>query len=436
MKIAFISIPGEDYSASNLTHRWPISLWIYEVSNRIAKHHNVTIFSELKSGNKEVVEKNGIKNIKISSSLDLLITKLFKSTKLSNLLKLDSALYYKSYYFKTLYHLFYIAAVALKIRKEKIDTVLVLVFPQFVSVLRFFNKNVKIILLMQTDWLVELDTEETKRIIEKTDIVLGCSQYITKGVQKKFPQFEEKCFTLYNASNYEVFDRRALSDDPTKRIREELGLGNEKIILFVGRISAEKGVHVLIKAMSQVLESEPDCVLLILGGFYPHPPSPLWLKENNSQSNSFEVLKDDYEQYLKTLVNGIEDKVKFLGPQAHYKLPIYYATGDIFVHPAVWDEPFGMVLTEAMASDCPVISTSAGAMPEIVVDGETGLLVKPGDSEALAAAILHLLSNETLRKSMGEAGRRRVEKEFSWENVAESFLKIISDKSLEGVEPI
>ncbi len=430
MKVAFISIPGEDYSASNLTHRWPISLWIYEVSNRIAKSHDVTVFSGLKSRNKEIVEENGIRNIKISSSLDLLITKFFKSTKLANLLKLDSALYYKSYYFKILYHFFYIATAALKIRKNRIDTVVVLVFPQFVSVLRFFNRNLKIILLMQTDWLVELDTEETKRILEKTDIILGCSQYVTKGVQKKFPQFQAKCFTLYNASNSEVFDRRVLSDDPTQTIREELGLGNEKIILFVGRISAEKGVHVLIEAMRQVLDSEPDCVLLILGGFYPHPPSPLWLKEHNSQLNNFEVLKDGYEQYLKTLVNGMEDKVKFLGPQAHYKLPIYYATGDIFVHPAVWDEPFGMVLTEAMASGCPVISTAAGAMPEIVVDGETGLLVNPGDSEALADAILHLLTNEILRKRMGEAGRRRVEKEFSWENVAENFLKIISDKSL------
>ena len=88
------------------------------------------------------------------------------------------------------------------------------------------------------------------------------------------------------------------------------------------------------------------------------------------------------------------------------------ASLDILVQPSL-RETFGRVLIEAMASRKPVIATRVGGMPEIVVDGESGLLVPPEDPPALAAAILSLLQDPAHVRAMGEAGRCRVEEHFS-----------------------
>lgn len=81
-----------------------------------------------------------------------------------------------------------------------------------------------------------------------------------------------------------------------------------------------------------------------------------------------------------------------------------------------------MPIIEAMAMGVPVVATRCGGIPEIVVDGETGFLVERGDSTALAQAILRLLSDEDLRKSMGKAARKRAVELFAWEKIAANLL--------------
>ena len=85
----------------------------------------------------------------------------------------------------------------------------------------------------------------------------------------------------------------------------------------------------------------------------------------------------------------------------------------MFVLPSLY-EPFGMVLLEAMAHGLPCIGTKVGAMPEIIADGETGLLVPPVDASALADALERLLTNHDVRRRMGLAGRSRLEEQFTW----------------------
>ena len=114
--------------------------------------------------------------------------------------------------------------------------------------------------------------------------------------------------------------------------------------------------------------------------------------------------------------------VKFLGFIEHDKMPAYYAQADLFVLPSR-RESFGLVLAEAMACGLPVVATTAGAIPEVVEDGVTGLLVPPDDPEALAGAMNSLLGDPAKMKAMGAQGREKVEKHFTWDKVAERVVE-------------
>jgi glycosyltransferase involved in cell wall biosynthesis len=105
----------------------------------------------------------------------------------------------------------------------------------------------------------------------------------------------------------------------------------------------------------------------------------------------------------------------------------------VLVHPARW-EGFGLAILEAMLAAVPVVATRVSSIPEIVGDGETGLLVPPDDPEALAAALDRVLSEETLRVAYGEAGLRRARDEFSVERMARRTLELY-EQALGQIEP-
>ena len=100
-------------------------------------------------------------------------------------------------------------------------------------------------------------------------------------------------------------------------------------------------------------------------------------------------------------------------------------SADVFVAPSLY-ESFGLVFLEAMRWGTPVIGTKAGGIPEIIKDGESGLLVPPGDHAELAAAIASLLNDRQKRLRLGESGRRRVEEEFSATTMAKRTLDFYS----------
>jgi glycosyltransferase involved in cell wall biosynthesis len=102
--------------------------------------------------------------------------------------------------------------------------------------------------------------------------------------------------------------------------------------------------------------------------------------------------------------------------------PIHHSAS-IFAFPSVWEEPFGMPLVEAMASGTPVVTTHEGAIPEIVEDGRSGLLVERSNVQALANAILQLLSNPKQGDAMAQAAYERASTMFSWDCIAEDLFK-------------
>jgi glycosyltransferase involved in cell wall biosynthesis len=107
-------------------------------------------------------------------------------------------------------------------------------------------------------------------------------------------------------------------------------------------------------------------------------------------------------------------------------LDLYYLA-DVFVAPAVWDEPLGLTIIEALASKTPVVATRRGGVTMAVKDGYTGLFVRSRNSPEIAEAVNKLFDNDVLRAKMGDRGRRIVEEKFTWTKIAERFDKLYQD---------
>lgn len=171
----------------------------------------------------------------------------------------------------------------------------------------------------------------------------------------------------------------------------------EFTLLYCGRLNSRrphKTVDVLLKAMPRILQRYRVQLNIIGGG-------PRF---------------DEYVALARTL--GIEKDTHFLGNIDHSELPAHYASADLFVLPSA-RESFPLVLLEAMASGLPAVATAVGGVPEMVLEGETGLLVPPNDPEALAQAINSLLAEPARMRAMGAKGRERVEEYYTWDRVAE-----------------
>ncbi len=182
---------------------------------------------------------------------------------------------------------------------------------------------------------------------------------------------------------------------------------NSPIVGMIGRTRPWKGQETFLQMALQLCEHHPECRFLIVGG------------------DPFGV-QDDYEARLMALGSQPElaDRVHWTGQLADVRPAL--AAMDLFVHPGA-PEPFGLVNIEAMAMAKPVVAFAHGGIPEIVLHEETGLLVAPGDVDALTAAVSRLLRDPELSRSMGRAGRNRVEAHFRIERTVNELEKIYED---------
>jgi glycosyltransferase involved in cell wall biosynthesis len=160
------------------------------------------------------------------------------------------------------------------------------------------------------------------------------------------------------------------------------------LIGIVGRITPWKGQHVFIQAAALLRERFPEARFQIVGGAL--------------------FGEDKYLQELHELTRklNLESVVEFTGFRSD--IAELMSSFDVFVHASTAPEPFGIVILEAMMESKPIVATRGGGVPEIVTDGETGLLVPMDDAEALATAVACFLDCPEKMKSMGEAGRRKV----------------------------
>jgi len=171
-------------------------------------------------------------------------------------------------------------------------------------------------------------------------------------------------------------------------------------LLYVGRLTYQKGVDVFIQALHKL------------------DPKIQFEVELVGDGNARRLLERMVQKF------GLVDRLHFTGWLDRTEIPQRYQQADIFVLPSR-DEGMANVILEAMASGLPVIATSLAGNKELVRHGENGLLVKPDDPEQLADALLELINQVELRQRMGSSGRTLVERGYSWRQTAEQYLEVI-----------
>jgi len=239
-----------------------------------------------------------------------------------------------------------------------------------------------------------------KKWIKYTDSVITCSDEVTNSVINDFNVPEEKVYTILNGVDTELFKPEIY----VRHSKENLGIPSDhKLITCVTRLKQEKGVDLLLNAFRDILKQEKNIFLLIAGS-------------------------GDYENKLKQITKdfNIEDKVRFVGNVSHENIPPYYVIGDIFVFPTLAKEGLPWVVLEAMACRKPVIASKIGGIPQIINDGENGLLFESGKIQELKEKIIELLKDEELRKRLSENARQTIIKDFSQEKMIEQTLGVIS----------
>nr|NLI50697.1 glycogen synthase [Propionibacterium sp.] len=253
--------------------------------------------------------------------------------------------------------------------------------------------------------------------VEKTayaeaDAVIAVSAAMIQNIQNAYPFVErERIHVVKNGIDPEEF-----KPDHNTDVIESLGVDlNKPIVTFVGRITRQKGMIHLVRAAQMF---DPDTQLLLLAGA---PDTPEIAAEFDKAFGELNAVRSG--------VTWVQEML----PRASVRQVLTHST--VFACPSIY-EPLGIVNLEAMACETPVVASAVGGIPEVVVDGETGLLVpydpkRAGDAAFIANferefadKVNRITRDPELGKAMGKAGRERCIAEFSWEKIAQETVAV------------
>ncbi|MEI2617280.1 MAG: glycogen synthase [Thermomicrobiales bacterium] len=248
--------------------------------------------------------------------------------------------------------------------------------------------------------------------IESADAVIAVSQETRNDILANFAVAPERVHVIHNGIDLDEYQRDPATDaivargvDPTR-----------PYVLFVGRITRQKGILHLVNAIPSI---DPSLQIVLLAGA---PDTP-------------EIGREMAERVAEVSA-GRPDVIWIDEMLPRPEVIQFYSHAAVFCCPSVY-EPFGIINLEAMACRTPVVASNVGGIPEVVVPGETGLLVdlvlRPGTfdpidpegfSASLAAAINRVGMDPALQRTFGERGRARVEAHFSWDAIAEKTIDL------------
>lgn len=409
MRIAFINQPFDGILPPDQNS---IGIWTYEVARRLAGEHDVSVYGRYAGS----VRQLGRGRTFTDQGVRYRFMLTFPARVWAEIGRVWDRILgvRRPIYASVLFHLEYCVLVAIRIRLTRPDVVHIHNFTGFVPIVRVLNPRTRIVLHMNGEWLSQLDERRMARRIAKCDAVIGSSNHITGLVERRFPQFADRCHTVYNGVDPEAF--------VVERRGDATAIG--RTIVFVGRVSPEKGIHDLLDAMSIVKARVPEARLDIVGPVAAIPKSYIVdITDDPLVAGLARFYDRDYAEIVTNrIADGLVEHVRLLGGMSHDDVVEHVTHADLLVNPS-YSESFGMSLVEAMACEIPVVATRVGGMPEIV-DEQSGIVVERNDPEALADAIVRLLADDDLRQRMGVAGRHRVEELFAWDRVAAAAARV------------
>lgn len=294
--------------------------------------------------------------------------------------------------------------------QEHYDIIHIFNRPKLVLPVRNKAPNSRIILSMHNDMFQpgKIVKSEATAAIEQTERIITISQYIGNAICDYYPQASPKLKTIYSGvdlSRFAPWTESSSALDARDSIRSQYNLSDKKVILFVGRLSRNKGPHVLVRAMSELQHS--DAVLVIVGG--------AWFSDNTIS---------DYVAYVRALAERAPIPVITTGYVDAHEVHRWFCAGDVFVCTSIWQEPLARVHYEAMAAGLPFLTTARGGNPEIIANNNGILISDPENPSEYAQKLNTILSDLKQARQMGINGRRLAERNFTWERVAQDILAV------------
>jgi len=236
-----------------------------------------------------------------------------------------------------------------------------------------------------------------KRVFKNAERVIVQTKFNRRLLSEACNIPLEKIKIVPNAVDTKLFDSKRFC---VADLRQKYNVKAEKVVLYAGRLTSQKGLRFLMESIPNVLKVFPDVEFILVG---------------KGQLIREVAEKSDLESHLK-LLQSVPHKV----------MPELYALADVFVLPSL-SESFPNVVLEAMAMRKPTITTKVGVIPEIFIHKEHAFLIQPGDTKQLTDALLTVLGDEKLSKQMGRNARRLVETKYSWKRVVQETLNIYEE---------
>lgn len=230
-------------------------------------------------------------------------------------------------------------------------------------------------------------------ILQHADAIISVSSNYIERSQFLKP-YGKKIKCIHNGINIEDF----YPFESKENIKNDLKLGGETVILFLGSLYPIKGPDVLLKAIPAIVEKNINVRFVFAGG-------------------------GDSQLYINMARDlGLSNYVRFPGYLNQRQKLAYLQASDVFVLPSRM-ECFPLVCLEAMASGLPVIASNVGGIPDAIKNNENGLLIPPEDYQILSSSILMLLNDDQMRKDLGEKGSATT-KHYSWAAIAEETVEV------------
>jgi glycosyltransferase involved in cell wall biosynthesis len=230
--------------------------------------------------------------------------------------------------------------------------------------------------------------------------VICCSDYMMSHVKWAFSLPPDKLVMVPNGVNAEVFTKNEREE--LSQFRSKFALPEEKIVLFVGRLVFEKGVHVLVNAAPKVLE-KVNAKFIIVGNGY---------------------MKEQLSNLVRGM--GLAHKVLFTGFVDDETLRKLQRCADVSVVPSLF-EPFGIVALEAMAAKSPIVVSDTGGLSEIVEHDVSGAKVYVSNPDSLAWGIIKVLTDESYANWIRANAFKRVQEKYNWDRIAQKTKNIYTD---------
>ncbi|RFU61298.1 glycosyltransferase family 4 protein [Peribacillus glennii] len=308
------------------------------------------------------------------------------------------------------------------LKEIQFDVIQVYNRPGYIPFIREASPQSKIILSLHNLVYNTLKIERAlaEAAFREVDWIFTVSRFVAQDTAEKFPDASAKIQPLYTGVDLDEYSPiwSKTGREWRNEIRSLYHLeSKDPVILFVGRLVPDKGCHLILAAMNEILKNVERAKLLIVGS--------KWYADQSTSK---------YIEGLKQLATEHEDSIVFAFYIPVDEIPKYYAAADLFICPSQWKEPLARVHYEAMAAGLPIITTSRGGNHEVVHNGKNGIVINDYKNPlAFAAAAIDVLNDPHKAIAMGQAGRLDVKEIYNFDRVT-SDIKLLYTKLVKSNE--